>query len=390
MTLSTVEPRAFGLAASAKAERAVPAWIPFWLWATAALVILMVAVGGVTRLTGSGLSITQWRPISGALPPLSHTDWLAEFARYRESSQAKLVNTGMSLEEFKQIFWWEWGHRQLGRFIGLFFAAGFLFGLAARQFSWRLGLTLAGMGLLLGVQGGIGWIMVASGLKSGMTAVEPLDLAAHLLFASLFLVTVVALATALGEDGRIRPGVPAPAARLSKLILGVILLQLVLGALVAGSHAGLVYNTWPDMDGRFVPPLRELLAVAPWWANPFENLTLIQFDHRMLAYGVLVLALGNAIIWWRAAEHPSLSAAGASRQSAPTRLALLLAGLVMAQVALGIATLLHAVPLGLALAHQLLAMFVLVAATRLAVLSRERAVAAPAVSGPLAAHVATR
>ncbi|MBV9052558.1 MAG: COX15/CtaA family protein, partial [Hyphomicrobiales bacterium] len=230
MTLSTVEPRAFGLAASAKAERAVPAWIPFWLWATAALVILMVAVGGVTRLTGSGLSITQWRPISGAWPPLSHTDWVAEFARYRESSQAKLVNTGMSLEEFKQIFWWEWGHRQLGRFIGLFFAAGFLFGLAARQFSWRLGLSLAGMGLLLGVQGGIGWIMVASGLKSGMTAVEPLDLAAHLLFASLFLVTVVALATALGEDGRIRPGVPAPAARLSKLILGVILLQLVLGA----------------------------------------------------------------------------------------------------------------------------------------------------------------
>lgn len=381
MTLSTLEAPAFSLASSAEARRAVPGWITFWLWTTAALVILMVAVGGATRLTGSGLSITQWRPVSGALPPLSSSDWLAEFARYRESSQAKLVNAGMSLQDFKHIFWWEWAHRQLGRFIGLFFAGGFLFGLVTRRFSWRLGASLAGMGLLLGLQGVIGWVMVASGLKPGMIAVEPLDLAAHLLFASLFLVTLVALATSLDEGRAVRAQIAAPlrAARLSKLILGLVVVQVVLGALVAGSHAGLLYNTWPDMDGRLVPPLGELFTAVPWWANLFENVTLIQFDHRMLAYGVLALALANAVIWWRAEVR-----------GAPRRLGLLLAGLVLAQVALGIATLVLAVPLSLALAHQLLAMLVLVVATRLAVQSRPRARPVSAVQRPLAAHVATR
>lgn len=260
MTLSTVDAPAFGIAPPAGARRALPGWVGAWLWVAAGLVILMVVVGGATRLTGSGLSITQWRPVAGALPPLSHADWLAEFSRYQESSQAKLLNAGMSLSHFKHIFWWEWAHRQLGRFIGLFFAGGFLFGLATRQFSWRLGTALAGMGMLLGFQGVIGWIMVASGLKAGMTAVEPLDLAAHLLFASLFLVTLVGLATALGEKGAFPAQAAAPrhAAPLSKLILTLMLTQLVLGALVAGSHAGLLYNTWPDMDGRFVPPLGEL------------------------------------------------------------------------------------------------------------------------------------
>ncbi|MBV9568293.1 MAG: COX15/CtaA family protein, partial [Hyphomicrobiales bacterium] len=363
MARSTLEVPAFSLAGSAEARPAVPGWISVWLWATAALVILMVVVGGATRLTGSGLSITQWRLVSGALPPLSNADWLAEFARYRESSQSKLLNAGMILQEFKHIFWWEWAHRQLGRFIGLFFAGGFLFGLATRQFSRRLAASLAAMGLLLGFQGVIGWIMVASGLKPGMTAVEPIDLAAHLLFASLFLMTLVALATALGEGKAFqdRNAPPFGAAPLSKLILVVVLVQLVLGALVAGSHAGLLYNTWPDMDGRLVPPLSELFAAAPWWANPFENPTLIQFDHRLLAYAVLALAIADAVIWW------SRGGAGA-----PRKLALLLAGLALAQVALGIATLVLAVPLSLALTHQLLAMFVLLVATRLAVLSRSR------------------
>ena len=236
------------------------------------------------------------------------------------------------------------------------------------------------MGVLLGFQGVIGWIMVASGLKAGMTAVEPLDLAAHLLFASLFLVTLVALVTALGENGAFpaKAASPRHAALMSKLILPLVLTQLALGALVAGSHAGLLYNTWPDMDGRFVPPLGELFSVSPWWVNPFENATLIQLDHRLLAYGLLALVLANAFIWWR------------GEGGAPRRLALLLAGIVLAQVALGIATLLHAVPLGLALAHQLLAMFALVAATRLAVLSRSAKSVSLAVARPLAAPVATR
>ncbi len=380
MTLSTLEAPALALAAPARPWPRVPGWVGVWLWATAALVILMVMVGGATRLTGSGLSITQWRPIAGALPPLSNADWLAEFSRYQQSSQAKLLNAGMSLAQFKPIFWWELGHRQLGRFIGIVFAGGFLFGLARRQWGWRLGATLAGMGALLGFQGLIGWVMVASGLKAGMTAVEPLDLAAHLLFASLFLVTLVGLATALGrKEALAGAGAPRHGGLLSKLILGLVLLQLVLGALVAGSHAGLLYNTWPDMDGRLVPPLGELFSASPWWANPFESLSLIQLDHRLLAYGVLALALANAHMW----RH-------AGRAAAPRRLALLLAGLVSAQVGLGVTTLVLAVPLGLALAHQLLAMAVLVVATRLAVLSRSEVRDSLGSAAPLAAHVATR
>lgn len=379
MTLSTLDAPALGVAAPAKPWQRAPGWVAAWLWATAALVILMVVVGGATRLTGSGLSITQWRPVAGALPPLSNADWVAEFSRYQDSSQAKLLNAGMSLVQFKHIFWWEWAHRQLGRFIGIVFAGGFLLGLGMRRFSWRFGAALAGMGVLLGFQGLIGWIMVASGLKAGMTTVEPLDLAAHLLFASLFLVTLVGLATALGrKQASARAAAPRHAALLSKLVLVLVLTQLVLGALVAGSHAGVLYNTWPDMDGRLVPPLEELFSASPWWANAFENATLIQFDHRMLAYGVLALVLANAYIW----RHGG--------GGVPRRLALLLAGLVSAQVALGIATLVLAVPLGLALAHQLLATFVLVVATRLAVLSRPEEVGSLAVAEPLAAHVATR
>jgi cytochrome c oxidase assembly protein subunit 15 len=385
MTISTLDPSDFVAPDSGGARRATPVWIGGWLWAVAALVILMVVVGGATRLTGSGLSITQWRPVSGALPPLSHADWLTEFARYRASPQSQLENAGMGLADFKFIFWWEWTHRQLGRFIGLVFAGGFLFGLGTRQFRFGLGAKLAGMGLLLGFQGLIGWLMVASGLKAGMTAVEPVDLAAHLLLASLFLATLVALATSLGQEGALpaRTVGPRGAAILSKLLVGLVLAQLTLGALVAGSHAGLIYNTWPSMDGRLVPPFGELFSSTPWWASFFENVTLVQFDHRMLAYVVLALALGNAAIWSRR-----------SYARAPRRLAFTLAGLALAQVALGIATLVWVVPLALALGHQLLAMFVLSAAVRLAVLGRAAA-PVPAVLGslaesPLAAHVATR
>jgi cytochrome c oxidase assembly protein subunit 15 len=346
----------------------------------------MVLLGGATRLTGSGLSITQWRPISGALPPLSNADWLAEFAKYRASSQSQLVNAGMSLADFQFIFWWEWTHRQLGRFIGLVFAGGLLFGLLTRQFRRSLAVKLAGMGLLLGFQGLIGWIMVASGLKAGMTAVEPLDLASHLLLASLFLAALVALATSFGQEQASHAG-PAGfpgAAPLSKLLVFLVLAQIVLGALVAGSHAGLLYNTWPSMDGRFVPSTSELFASTPWWTNFFANVTLIQFDHRVLAYVVLAFALGNAAAWWRREYEP-----------VPRRLALILAGLVLAQSVLGIATLVARVPLSLALCHQLLAMFVLATAVRLAVLCRvaAHAVAARATlapESPLAAHVATR
>lgn len=367
------------------APRLIPGWVPAWLWIVAALVILMVVIGGATRLTGSGLSITQWRPVTGAIPPLSDSDWAAEFARYRDSSQFQLLNAGMSLADFKSIYWWEWGHRQLGRFIGLVYLGGFVFGLVRRAFPLGTGAKLAFMGLLLGFQGAIGWVMVASGLKPGMTAVEPVDLAAHLLFASLFLVTLVAMATSLGRaDGPDSAGRPASSAWLSKLILTAVLVQIALGALVAGSHAGLIYNTWPDMDGHFVPPLAELFAASPWWANVFENVTLIQFDHRLAAYVVLALVGANAVAWARG-----------STDVRRARLAWALMALVLAQVGLGIATLVFAVPLIAALMHQLLAMFVLVVAVRFAALCRQprtpAGVSAPlGGESPLAAHVATR
>ncbi|SEC01506.1 cytochrome c oxidase assembly protein subunit 15 [Rhizobiales bacterium GAS188] len=379
MTVIPANSAAMSLPADA-ARRMVPGWVSAWLWSVAFLVILMVMVGGATRLTGSGLSITEWRPVSGAVPPLSEADWVAEFARYQASPQYHLLNAGIGLADFKSIFWWEWGHRQLGRFIGLVYAAGFLIGLARRAFPLGIGLRLAGMGLLLGFQGLIGWVMVASGLKAGMTAVEPVDLAAHLFFASLFLVTLVAMATRLGspaQTGRM-PG--RATARLPRLIVIMVLLQLVLGALVAGSHAGLIYNSWPSMDGRFVPPLQELFAGQPWWANFFENVTLIQLDHRLGAYLLVVLALWNAASWSKRGRDPKLG-----------RLAQLLALLVLAQMGLGIVTLVFAVPLAAALGHQLLAMFVLIAAVRLATLARKPLIeAGPAAASPLAAHVATR
>ena len=365
-------------------------WVKVWLWGLAALVIAMVMVGGATRLTGSGLSITQWQPITGALPPLSQADWFAAFARYQGSPQYHLLNEGMSLPSFKAIYWWEWSHRQLGRFIGLVFALGFVAGLVGRAFPWRVGVKLAAMGVLLAAQGLVGWIMVASGLKPGMSAVEPVDLAAHLLLASLFLASLVAMASAgevapaLDTDARSGTARPVGAAAIALLLFCVILLQITLGALVAGSHAGLVDNTWPDMDGRVVPPFSELFAASPWWINVFENTTLIQLDHRIVAYLALALALWNAIRW-----------AKAGSDTAPRRLAFVLAALVVAQLALGVATLIFAAPPAMALAHQFMAMLVLVAATRLVMLSRRRYAAAEgsalaASASPLAAHVATR
>jgi cytochrome c oxidase assembly protein subunit 15 len=389
MTASLFENAKLAVPADAPARRLPAPWIRFWLWGVALLVILMVVVGGATRLTGSGLSITQWRPVTGALPPLSAADWSAEFARYRGSPQYEFLNAGMSLADFKSIYWWEWGHRQLGRFIGLVYLGGFLFGLVRRAFPFGTGIRLALMGALLGFQGLIGWVMVASGLKPGMTAVEPLDLSAHLLFASLFLASVVAMATSLERRAESSPGprlagpIPASASWLSKLLLCLIFVQITLGALVAGAHAGLIYNSWPLMDGRFIPPLRELFAESPWFANLFENASLIQLDHRLVAYLVGALALANAALWRRGSDGRLAGLAAA------------LAGLVLAQLVLGIVTLLLAVPLLAALAHQLLAMVVLTLVVRLATLCRSshRRLGPAALyegKGPLAAHVATR
>ena len=316
-----------------------------WLWIVAALVFVMVVVGGATRLTGSGLSITEWKPITGALPPLSAEAWGSEFAKYRESPQYRLLNQGMSLGEFQFIYWWEWGHRQLGRFIGLVYLAGFLVVAVWRPLLWRQTLILFGMGLLLGLQGAIGWIMVASGLEPGMVAVAPVKLTLHLTFAGLFFASVVAFATWLTPPRRVEP---ARGRGVAWLLLALLFGQIALGGLVAGSRAGFTYNTWPLMDGALVPGAQMLFVRPSFWENFVDNAALVQFNHRLGAYLLLALALWHVVSLRRAAP----GSGGAKRATA-------IAGLTLAQSALGIVTLLLVVPLWAGLAHQALGFMVL-------------------------------
>lgn len=317
-----------------------------WILALIALVFAMVLVGGATRLTESGLSITEWNLLAGTLPPLEEEAWQAEFDLYRQSPQYELLNRGMSLHQFKRIYWWEWAHRELGRFIGLLYVTGFLWFAGRRVVSRRTALILAGMGLLLGAQGVVGWIMVASGLEPGMSAVEPVKLALHLTLASLFFAALVGMYVLMG--GAKREELPPAIRRAAGLLVVIAFVQIALGGLVAGHDAGLTYNTWPLMDGRFVP--RGLGLLRPWWLNLVDNVTTIQFSHRIAAYVLVAAVLAYAV-------------AVRSALAATRNRALLMAVLVLAQLAVGIATLVSVAPVGLALVHQgfaLILLFVLV------------------------------
>jgi cytochrome c oxidase assembly protein subunit 15 len=332
-------------------EAALPAVRPtravrLWLLVLILLVFAMVLVGGATRLTESGLSITEWNLVGGALPPLTEAAWQRAFELYRASPQYEILNHGMSLSAFKTIYWWEWAHRELGRFIGLVYIAGFLWIAIRRALPAGTIATLAGMGVLLGAQGLVGWVMVASGLEPGMSAVAPVKLAAHLTFACLFFAAVVTLYVRLGGAG-LEPASPATRWAARGLVL-LVFVQIPLGALVAGHDAGLTYNTWPLMDGRLVPA--GLGMLRPGWRNLVDNVTTIQFAHRLGAYALAATVLAYAVV--------------KRRGTPPARdRATLLATLVLAQLALGIATLVTVVPTGLALAHQgtaLILLFVLV------------------------------
>ncbi len=317
-----------------------------WIYVLAALVVLMVAVGGATRLTGSGLSITEWRPVTGAIPPLTEQAWLIEFEKYRQISQYELVNKGMTLSEFKFIYAWEWGHRQLGRLIGLVFFLPLVWFWARGAIKGKLALTLLGIGALGGLQGAVGWIMVASGLEPGMTAVAPIKLALHLTIASIILASLVWVAAGLKNRSAAAPEVRAGVA--PRVLVGLILFQIALGGLVAGSKAGLTYNTWPLMDGDLVPPASALFTVTPWIENFVDNVILVQFNHRLVAYAIVAFSLWHA---WAMRRQVKGSKA-ASR-------AMAMAGFTLAQMVLGIVTLLLVVPLWAGLAHQVFAMVVL-------------------------------
>jgi len=329
-----------------------------WLFALAGLVFAMVLVGGATRLTGSGLSITEWNPIMGAIPPLSDQAWAEAFEKYKAIPQYRLMNEGMALGDFKFIFWWEWSHRQLGRAMGLVFALGFVGFLIKGPLRGSLALKVLAIGLLGGLQGGIGWLMVRSGLDDGMTAVAPIKLMFHLTMASIIYTLIVMLATSLGRPR----GEVAPTAikRGASLVLVLALLQIALGALVAGSKAGLTWNTWPLIDGQFIPRSELLFSVAPWIENFVDNTALVQFDHRMTAYLLL------AVAFWHGFQVVKLM----PRTSASKR-AVVNAGLIGLQAVIGISTLLYAVPLWLGLLHQAFAFVVLgMVAVHRAALSR--------------------
>ncbi|WP_374545592.1 COX15/CtaA family protein [Rhodoblastus sp.] len=326
--------------------------VRIWLWLVAAGIFAMVVVGGATRLTESGLSITEWKPVTGALPPLTAADWAEAFEKYKQIPQYRELFPDMDLARFKVIYGWEWSHRLLGRLIGLLFAGPFLWFLARGQITGGLRWRLAGILALGALQGFVGWWMVSSGLVHRIEVAQE-RLAIHLLLASATFAAVLWTAVGLAPNYRDPLGTDARTFRpQATALLALTFLQIGFGALVAGLRAGLVYNSWPLMDGRFIPPRDHLFSLTPWFANFLDNVTMVQFQHRMTAYLLLALALFHAL---------HIGRETVARRAA--RRAVLLAALIAIQAGLGITTLVLAVPLHAALAHQAFAMIVLALAT---------------------------
>ena len=314
--------------------------VRIWLYGMAAFVLLMVAVGGITRLTESGLSITSWKPISGTIPPLSDADWNAEFEAYKQIPQFTVNNSWMTLDDFKYIFFWEYLHRLLGRILGVLFAVPFVIFLVQKRFTPQLAWPVFGLFLLGGFQGALGWWMVSSGLTE-LTSVSQYRLAAHLTAASLLFIALVYVPRSL-EPGRVAGAVSPLNLWSTWIILGLLILQIGAGAFVAGLDAGMGYNTWPLMDGALVPS--GMAVMEPFWRNLFENNLTVQFIHRTIAY--IVVAYVAVVLWLQ-----SQSGGFAGVHGWLPRLGIL----VLLQVVLGIMTLLHAVPISLAVGHQALA-----------------------------------
>ncbi|MCF6302377.1 MAG: COX15/CtaA family protein [Devosiaceae bacterium] len=315
--------------------------VRIWLYILAAMILLMVTIGGMTRLTDSGLSITSWKPISGMLPPLSVQDWQAEFDAYKQIPEFQQQNFWMDLEAFKSIFWWEWGHRFLGRVIGLAFAVPFVVFLFQRRLSWRLAPSLFTLFVLGGFQGFLGWWMVSSGLSERVD-VSQYRLAAHLSAASILFVAIVWVAVKLTPQKSPIENTPSKSWQFTLWILALLVfLQIIMGAFVAGIDAGFGFNTWPLMEGKWIPD--NLIPLSPVWLNMFENHLTVQFTHRMLGYLIAIMAIVMFAFQF---------GQGASALRAWVKLIFLM---IIAQILLGILTLLLVVPIPLALLHQGLA-----------------------------------
>ena len=305
-----------------------------WLYAVASLVFCLVLVGGATRLTDSGLSITEWKPILGIIPPLNEADWLSAFSKYQQIPEYKLQNVGMSLQDFKFIFWWEWAHRFLARLIGVAFAVPLVYFAIRRRLGAGLWIRLAALLALGAMQGALGWYMVHSGLTERVD-VSQYRLAAHLVLAAVIFAGLIWVGLGIGRF-RQRPRTLADYAAFGLLLL--VLIQIAAGAFVAGLDAGMGHNTWPKMEGAWIPD--GLATVEPAWRNLFENALTVQFQHRLLAYVILLIACWHA---WDSFSLPAFS----------------VLYIVFAQVVVGITTLLLQVPISIALIHQALALMVL-------------------------------
>lgn len=308
-----------------------------WLVAVAVLIFAMVVLGGVTRLTRSGLSIVEWNPVMGAVPPLSEEQWVQEFGKYRATPEYREVNRGMSLAAFKRIYYVEWAHRLLGRLIGLVFVVPLVAFALARRLPRTLIPQLIGVFALGALQGALGWFMVRSGLID-VPRVSAYRLTAHLGLAVAIYGYVLWIALGLLRPGAPPEGTPA-LRRIGWAVTALVFVMILAGGLVAGTRAGFVYNTFPLMYGELVPA--GLYALAPWWLNHFENLATVQFQHRLLAYALLVAVF----LYWLAGRGAALSL--------PLRRALhLLPAALLLQVGIGIATLLAIVPVWLGALHQ--------------------------------------
>lgn len=347
--------------ASRPVERQYPRRaIAVWLAILFALLVAMIAVGGLTRLTDSGLSITEWNPVSGALPPSDAAAWQSEFDKYRASPQYAELNQGMTVDEFKAIYWWEWGHRQLGRAIGAVWAIGFLWFLVRRQIPPGWTPRLLGLGVLGGIQGAIGWWMVASGLQTGMWSVASYRLAVHLGIAFLILGLIAWYVLRLGRSEaellqarRLRN---ETLIRWGTVLMVLAFAQILLGALVAGIDAGRSYTDWPLMGGEIFPSTA--FNLMPVWSNFLDNPGLVQFNHRAVAY---LLALLGIIAFIRSRSSSMVAIRGAFAA---------MLTMLMVQVGLGIGTVMHASPLSLSILHQLgaVALFTLIIRARFAAL----------------------
>lgn len=315
-----------------------------WLLVVAVMVYAMILVGGATRLTDSGLSITEWRPLLGAIPPMTAADWNAAFDKYRTmTAQAATVNPDMDMAGFQAIYWWEWSHRQLGRVIGVVFAVPFLFFWLTGRTTPKLMPHLIALFVLGGLQGLVGWWMVASGVNTELTSVAPYRLMFHFCLALFIIAYCFWLWLELGAN---REETPKAAYGWATALIWIAGVQMALGALVAGLDAGRGYIDWPLMNGQVIP--QAMWALDPWWKNLTENEATTQFLHRLTAYVLLAAA---AFAAWKFRKTVSSFT--------------VLASLIFAQAALGVLTLVNAAPVNLSLLHQALGTVVLLATVRL-------------------------